>query len=764
MNPHDPARLACAALLCAVMQSCSSDTDASPASGESEPIGPPMVEVLDEIASNADPQTYLYANTDRAAMMYDRALQADDFSQRLQFLLMSAGELIRAGRTIDAIQRIEQVRTIMRNANRRPSDFVRGATLHLEALAALRLGEQDNCLENHTPASCIMPIAREGVHGNPRGSRRAITALEELLTLQPDSLQYRWLLNLAHMTLGEYPHGVRTEYRIDPTVFESEGDIGFFDDVAAAAGVDVFALSGGAIMEDIDLDGRLDLIMSSWGLRDQLRYFHNTGKGHFEDRTAAAGLTGQVGGLNLSHADYDNDGDVDLFIMRGGWLFGEGEHPNSLLRNNGDGTFTDVTRAAGLFTRTPSQTCTWGDIDHDGDLDLFVGTEPTPTKKHYAQLWRNNGDGTFEDIAARARLNVSGIIKAATFGDYDNDGLLDLYVSRFGDTNQLLHHDGIDENGNVRFVDVTASAGVAEPLNSFPTWFFDYDNDGYLDLLVAGFAGFDGDSLAQVVADYLGAASDGTRCVLYRNNGDGTFEDVAPKLGLDHVLLAMGANFGDVDNDGWLDCAFGTGEPTMTTLVPNRLFRNAGGERFDDITTSSGFGNIQKGHGIAFGDLDHDGDQDIAITMGGAYEGDIYPNRLLRNPGHDHRWITVRCEGTTNNHFGVGARIAITVQRQAGERTIHRVVGTGGSFGSSSLQQEIGLGKATAITSMRVEWPASGTVDVFTDVPLDAVVLVREGAEKVERLTPPAAPLPEPGAAHDHGGHHHGHHGHGHGM
>jgi hypothetical protein len=709
-----------------------------------------VVDTLRAIADNVNPDIYLYANHARAERAYDAALASPAPAQRAHFMLLSAAELVRAGESEQALERLEQVRTILRSARITPDERMRGSILHLEAVASLRLGEQDNCLLNHTADSCIMPIASTGVHQNERGSRAAIAALDQLLTMQPRSAQYTWLLNLAHMTLGQYPDGVPKKFRIPPATFESEAEMPRLDDVAAAAGVDVRELSGGVIMEDFDNDGRFDLIMSSWGLRDQLKYFRNTGEGTFEDRTESAGLIGQWGGLNLSHADYDNDGDFDVLVLRGGWLFDAGEHPNSLLRNNGDGTFTDVTVAAGMFSLKPSQTAAWGDFDNDGLLDVFIGCEPTSKTRHASELFRNNGDGTFTEISRRAGVIVTGVVKAVTCGDFDNDDRLDLYISRFGEPNQLFRNAGPGADGNVRFVDVTASAGVAEPRNSFPTWFFDYDNDGWLDLLVAGFAGFDGDSLDDVAADYVGIANNGTPCHLYRNRGDGTFEDVSATVGIDRVILAMGANFGDVDNDGWLDCAFGTGEPTLSTLVPNRLFRNDGGTRFLDVTTAAGFGNVQKGHGIAFGDLDADGDQDIAVTLGGAYVGDIYPNLLLRNPGHGNHWLTVRCVGGTSNRSAVGARIAVTVRTPNGTRTIHRVVSTGGSFGSSTVQQEIGLGDAISIESLRIHWPTSGTSTTIDGVPLDAIVRVHEDQESFERITPVAAPLPGGAPVHEH--------------
>ncbi|NIM60306.1 MAG: hypothetical protein GTN89_04355 [Acidobacteria bacterium] len=343
-------------------------------------------------------------------------------------------------------------------------------------------------------------------------------------------------------------------------------------------------------------------------------------------------------------------------------------------------------------------------------------------------------------MASETGLDHVGFVKGSVWGDYDNDGRLDLFLSRIGATNLLFHNDGPGDHG-WSFSEVGERAGVTQPVKSFPTWFFDYDNDGWLDLVVATFAEFDGSALHQVAADYLGLPVDSERSKLFRNRGDGTFEDVSERAGFDRVLLAMGANFGDIDNDGWLDVYLGTGEPALGTLVPNVLLRNDEGRGFVDVTASAGMGNLQKGHGIAFGDVDNDGDQDVYAVMGGAYSGDVYQNILFENPSNAH-WITLRLVGTESNRSGIGSRIKVVVRTTNGRtREIHRVVGTGGSFGSSSLQAEIGLGRAERIESIAVSWPASGRTDTVEGPPMDTVIRVTEGRAGFEVVTSPPVPL-----------------------
>jgi hypothetical protein len=452
------------------------------------------------------------------------------------------------------------------------------------------------------------------------------------------------------------------------------------------------------------------VIVSSWGIHDPLRWFVNRGDGSFEDRTEAAGLAGLTGGLNLVHADYDGDGWLDVLVLRGAWFSRSGGWPNSLLRNRGDGSFEDVTEAAGMLANHPTQTAVFADLDNDGDLDLFVGNETGSVETHACELYVNQGDGTFRDEAAAWGVDLREFVKAVVSADYDHDGRMDLYLSCLGRSNLLLRNEGeraADGTFRGAFRDVTEAAGVGEPQHSFPAWFFDYDNDGWVDLFVSGYRW--NESVKYVAADYLGLPNEGSRPRLYRNRGDGTFADVTEAAGVDHVLMTMGCNYGDLDADGFLDFYAGTGEPDLRAVYPNRMFRNHNGERFEDVTTAGGFGHIQKGHGVGFADLDNDGDQDVFEVMGGAFSGDVYQNVLFENPGHRGRLIYLSLEGREANRSAIGARVKLTL----GDRAIHRTVSTGGSFGGSTLRLEVGVGEAERVDAVEVVWPGSGTRQTF---------------------------------------------------
>jgi len=196
----------------------------------------------------------------------------------------------------------------------------------------------------------------------------------------------------------------------------------------------------------------------------------------------------------------------------------------------------------------------------------------------------------------------------------------------------------------------------------------------------------------------------------------------------------MGANYGDLDNDGWLDFYLGTGAPGLESQVPNAMYRNDQGRRFVDVTFSGGFGHLQKGHGVAFGDIDNDGDSDLFHQLGGFFPGDDAPNALLENPGNDAGWIVLRLRGDKANRFGVGARIELQISEGNTRRSVFLLAGSGGSFGGSSLQQEAGVGQAVRIDRLIIDWPGSGTQQEFTDVAINRAYRVSEGSPELRPI------------------------------
>jgi hypothetical protein len=711
-----------------------------------------MAERLEKLAQKANPVNNIFLNAERAKLLQAEVAKATE-PQQLQGLRFSlACELLDSGQNTEALQQFEAVEQALKISNQEVFRRNWGKLKHKEALCWMRIGEMTNCLADHNPESCLAPIQGRGVHQFQDGSRNAIRILSEILERTPDDLAARWLLNIASMTVGDYPDKVPARWLVPPSAFASEYDIQRFPEVAGSLGLDPMKRSGGSILEDFDGDGNLDVMCSSIGHREQLRMYHNNGDGSFTERTTEAGLLGEVGGLNLIQADYNNDGFPDVLVLRGAWLGDEGRFPKSLLRNNGDGTFEDVTEAAGLLSFKPSQTAVWFDYDNDGWIDLFLGNESVGASTNRCELFHNNGNGTFTECAIESGVGFIGFVKGACCADFNHDGRPDLFLSVLGAPNVLFRNDGPVTNSGGKmvwkFTDVARQAGVTEPLYSFPCWFFDYDNDGWDDLFVCGYRIKD---VGDVCADYLGLPTNAERPRLYHNNHDGTFTDVTIQTGLNHVLLAMGANFGDLDNDGFLDFYLGTGNPDLETIIPNRMFRNDGGKRFQDVTSSGGFGNLQKGHGVSFGDINNDGNQDIYENMGGAVSGDVYHNVLYLNPGHSNHWVTLKLEGVESNHAAIGARVRVVVQSASGEHSYYKSVGTGGSFGASPLRQEIGLGQAQSITRIEIFWPRTGRTQVLTELQMDRFYKVKENQAQATPWNLKSFPLNTTTA----GGHHH---------
>jgi hypothetical protein len=663
-----------------------------------------------------------------------RRLASDDLSsaERTKLKATLGLEMLKLDKTPEAIDLLEEAVREGRQAGIQPGEQL-DLRINL-ALARLQAGEDENCLHDHNANRCIIPFQEDALHDLPEQARLAGDLLLEIAAEMPQALHIRWLLNLARMVSDDFPEGVPEGLRLPPTALQSELAFPRWIDRAPQLGVATVDLAGGAVMDDFDGDGLLDLISSTWDPCAGFKAFRNDGAGGFEDVASAWGLADHWGGLNLTHADFDNDGDLDLLLLRGAWMGGIGRIRNSLLRNDlSDGRgFVDVTHQAGLAAPAyPTQAAAWADYDLDGDLDVYIGNEDPDGWSFPSQLFRNNGDGTFTDTAASAGVTNLSFAKAVAWGDYDDDGDPDLYVSNSG-PNRLFRNDG-----QGRFHDVAAELGVTEPEGrSFATWFFDFDNDGDLDLFVADYSA----PVPAVTAVYFGRRALEYRPRLYRNEG-GRFTEISTRAGLASPLLPMGANYGDLDTDGWPDIFLGTGEPGYEAVMPNVAYRNADGRQFVDVTFAAGFGQLQKGHGVAFGDLDNDGDQDLFHQLGGFFPGDAYANAVYENPTEGARWVVLRLEGRESNRFGVGARVEVRVREGDQTRSVHTLVGSGGSFGGSSLQQEIGLGRAEAIESLSIVWPASGTRQTFENVALDRFYRLTEGEAELVVLESPRLQL-----------------------
>src|SRR5450432_2181177 len=642
--------------------------------------------------------------------------------------------LLKMGREKDAIELLE---ALLQTRQENSEKMYKRLRENL-ALAYLRMGERNNCVNNHSSGSCIFPIQGKGVYIDPYASQKSIQVYESILRNDSTDLTSRWLMNIAYMTIGEYPSKVPAQWLIpgldrDTSSYKLKAFQEMGGDLQLTGPGN---MAGGSIVDDFNNDGYLDIVTSSWGLSESMHFYKNNADGTFTDVSQAAGLSEIKGGLNMIQADYNNDGYTDILVLRGAWLGEFGKQPNTLLRNNGDGTFTDVTIESGLLSFHPTQTATWADFNNDGWLDLFIGNETISLEHpHPAQLYINNQDGTFTNVAQQSLGMITNFSKGVVSADYNNDGWPDIFISNFDGRRILLKNKAVQ--GKIpQFTDATREAGLDKDLDStFPTWFWDYDNDGWPDIFVCGYDYHS--ALASIAAsEALGRPMEKhSSMYLYRNNHDGTFTNVAKSAGLDRPLFAMGSNFGDVDNDGWLDMYLGTGNPDFKSLIPNRMFKNISGHQFADVTSSARVGNLQKGHGVAFADINNDGNQDIYINVGGAYLGDAYFNSFYVNPGqNNNKWISILLEGDKSNRSAIGAHIAVSFTEEGKKRTVYMDVNSGGSFGANPFRKEIGIGKAEIIDEMIIKWPTSGIVQVFKNLSPNQFLKIQEGNNQIEKM------------------------------
>jgi hypothetical protein len=531
-----------------------------------------------------------------------------------------------------------------------------------------------------------------------------------------------------------------------------------FTDATQALGIDfrhessatsnkylIETMGGGVALLDYDNDGRLDMFftngakvgdpMAAGQLPDKSerrfwnRLYHQKADGTFTDVTEKAGLTGLPQnryGMGAAVGDYDNDGFPDLYVTNYGG--------NTLYHNNRDGTFTDVTKAAGVASDGWSASAGFFDLDNDGRLDLFVTRyldwtfqnnrycgEQKPGYRAYCHpdnfaamsnvLFRNNGDGTFSDVSAKAKVaEPKGKGLGVAFADYDRDGFVDVYVSNDSVQSFLYHNQGngtFDERGLLQGV------GFNEDGKTFAGMgvdFADYDNDGRPDLLVTNLSN--------------------ERYRLFHQGGDGTFQDATNSSGVGAATLTFSGwstRFFDYDNDGWKDLFVAQGHvmdtiektaPNLKYQQPPLLLKNQAG-RFVKVAAGPAFEKDWAGRGAAFGDLDNDGDVDVVVSNVGQ------PAIVLRNDGGNaSHWLGIRTVGRTSNRDGIGCRVVVSTPGS----TQHFEVNTASGYLSASDKVlRIGLGTAATASRVEIRWP-SGVAQTLTDVAAGQTLVATEPA------------------------------------
>jgi hypothetical protein len=519
-----------------------------------------------------------------------------------------------------------------------------------------------------------------------------------------------------------------------------------FTDVTAAAGIHFVHNSGragkkwlpetmgsGCAFFDAFGDGWPDILLingKDWtprGHRTTPALYRNNHDGTFTDITKGSGLDIEIYGLGVAIGDYDNDGRDDVYITALGG--------DRLFHNEGGGKFRDVTREAGINNAAFGTSAAWLDYDRDGKLDLFVANyvqwapkldlwcsldgatksycTPESYKGSSSKLYRNLGNGKFEDITAKAGLaDASSKSLGVTVLDYDNDGWPDIFVANDTQPNKLYRN-----NRNGTFTEEGLRAGVAfgedgVARGAMGTDASDYDRSGRAHLLVGNFSN-----------QMLG---------LYHNEGNGLFVDEAPRstVGRSSLLsLTFGAFFFDYDLDGYPDIFAANGhieeeigrvQPRIRFQEPPLLFRNAGKGRFEDVSRSMGtdFQTPMVARGAAYADYDRDGDLDILINVNNG------PARLLRNDGGNrNHWLSVRLVGTRSNRDGIGAVVHVESASGRQWQTVH----SGSSYLSQSdLALTFGLGRDSEVSALEIDWP-SGAHDRLTKLAANQFLVVQEG-------------------------------------
>lgn len=495
-----------------------------------------------------------------------------------------------------------------------------------------------------------------------------------------------WNLRLAYTALHKrYPGDLDTNYIFDVQLTGNTETLEFTD-VAHRMGVDKIDRGRGGSWADLNGDGYLDLF--SVGIHSPHGVYLREAD-YFVEIEHRSSLDDLIGGWATAIADYDNDGNLDVYVTRDAW---EGPKKNSLYSNDGNAHFTDLADDFGVADKDDSFTAAWGDINSDGWLDLYVANGVTgsgaPNK-----LFVNQDGKNFNERGNDWRVDDTGTSLGIALGDYDLDGDLDVYVSNVSGANKLYKNNGSS------FSDITHIAGVEKPLNgSYIPLFFDSDSDGDLDLFVSAMSYYEDvvESIKSSEPTFRNPAH------LYRNNGKDRFTERAVEAGLGRSYGAMGAGAGDLDNDGLADLYLANGGPLMARFEPNALFLKRE-DAYIEIGQQAGVANLGKGHGVAFADINEDGNLDIYLGSGGHYPGDVWPNSLYLNSGTQFNSISINLMGSENNQFSIGANVTV----HSGQYSRIQRLDAGSGFGSTnSYLLHYGLGVHDRIDSVFVSWPS----------------------------------------------------------
>ncbi len=582
--------------------------------------------------------------------------------------------------------------------------------LYDQAIRELALAAQDADLKAVALHESTVACYRAGKYA--QAVRDGVAALSD----SPDRLGTRWWVWISAQKLGGYPSDVPQSARMELKVGRHPSKVEF-EDVASKIGLDKTSAGRGTAIFDIDGDGYLDMVISS--AHGGCSVYHNNGDGTFTDVTVGSGLDKCVNTFALAVGDYNNDGLDDLYITRLGFYMGE----SVLMRNNGDGTFTDVTKETGVGCWAPTFTAQWVDYDCDGNLDLFLANNLGGLfdRKVQNRLFHNNGDGTFTEVSEKAGLVSIHPTIGSAWGDYNNDGYPDVFLSCGLGRGQLFRN-----NGDGTFTDVSSDAGIDDIRFGSVAFWVDYDNDGWLDLVQYVWSPEE-----DVISTYMNGVGpeEGRPMRIYHNNRNGTFTLKNREIGINGCFGTMSGNAGDFNNDGRIDFLLGNGDPHMDRTEPPMILEDDGTGHFNNVTFAAGLPYTGKGHGSNIADLAGDGRMCLIVASGGAYPADLLTTSVFRPKTLPGNYLNVRLIGTKSNRNAVGARVKLV----AGGREQHRLVSGGSGFGYLPYEQHFGLGDLQAVDSIEIVWP-SGLKQRVESLPFNDTIRIEEGRSGWERV------------------------------
>ena len=528
------------------------------------------------------------------------------------------------------------------------------------------------------------------------------------LDANPDNAPARYWGWLAAQRLGGYPEWVPAANRMEMKTGWGHTALQY-EEISQRVGLDKTSGGRGIAIFDYNNDGLLDVAVAC--AHGGLSLYRNNGDGTFTDVSGESGVYWGTNGFGISAGDYLNSGYPALCVVRMGFFGGMVE----LWRNNGDGTFTDVSVESGVSCWSPSFTCSWCDYDRDGSLDLFICSNSGGIfdRRIPHRLFHNNGDGTFTEVAAQAGIASRWPAIGHSWGDYNNDGYPDLFISNTIGEPQLFRN-----NGDGTFTDITAQSGLNVPVLAFNAQFVDIDDDGWLDIVQYTWGPHEDTVYSMRFGD---TAPNGHPTRVFRNNRDGTFTLISRELGLTECWGSMSGNTADLNNDGQQEIGLGNGGPLVDRIEPVVIYERSGGQ-FQNVTYSAGLPPVGKGHGLNFADLFNDGRLIMLCAVGGAFPGDLSTMSVFAPKRRTGNYLGVWLTGTKSNRGAIGARLKLT----AGGRSQYRVVNNGSNFGCLPPQQHFGLGELTSVEELEVWWP-SGLTERFEDLPVNTRVFVTEG-------------------------------------